>query len=291
MVRELIGFRRADGSISHVEGIVDYEPDYFQDTEKKSEPVKVEQLSEELQKTIKDYTDGEYEHICAYSQYLVNEDADISPSLFASSKEWWEKEMLPNISEKERQEAEELSDIIKNQPITNEKLWRIEREINKGEEGDCLKFGIKSTSASDDFVEKTTKGETSGFTNTDYLEKNNDGGFTEYRFLTSKCLDISPVSVYPEQNERLIFGEYKIVKTEMIKPVIGGSHWKTYQIKDVAENIEYFTSKSGKEMVRYTYDGTQKTDTLEKFSSRTVEEYEYTEGVWGRKIIYLEAIR
>jgi len=302
MVRKLIGFRKKDGSISEVGEIHQYNPDYFQTAEpeqaaqaeqnekgkEKSEPVKVEDLSEELQKTLYDYTDGKYEDICSYSQYLENGDKDISPSGFVSSKEKWERDRLPDIDAKTREQAKKIAETIKNQPTTDEKLWRIERETTPGKEGDVLTFGIKSTSASSDFVSATTSGEMEGFSNFDFLGKSNTGAWTEYRFANSKSLDISQISKYPDQNERLICGNYKIVKTETIEAQKAGWTSKEIKIADVAENVEHFTSKSGKEMVRYTYDGKNMTDTVEKFESRTERKETWSDGVWGRKIVYLE---
>lgn len=50
----------------------------------------------------------------------------------------------------------------------------------------------------------------------------------------------------------------------------GGSHYEEVNIKDVAKNVSRFTSKSGKDMVRYTYDGKERTDTVDTFGNKKV---------------------
>ena len=254
--------------------------------EKEEQP---KQISEELRQTIKEYTTGNYEDICAYSQYLANGDSDKSPSLWYKSKEEWEEKELPKIDDSIKESVQEITDLINTQEVSSEPLVRIERSQNPAKEGDILDFGIKSTSASEDFVKQTADGNMEGI-DFDLLKENNNGEWTEYRFVNSKSLDISSMSEYPDQNERLVCGQYKVVNTEVIKAE--KPHWVTESkpISEVAENVEPFVSKSGKDMIRYEYDGKQMTDTVEKFNSRTIDTEKWDKGTWGRKIVYLEYV-
>lgn len=254
---------------------------------KENERITVNDLSEDLQKVLYNYTNGDYNHLCEYSQYIVNGSADISPSMFASSKDWWEKNRLPDITKKEKEDAETLLKTIINQPVSDEPLVRIERGLKDVNVGDSMSFGLRSTSANTNLIDEIIDDKVEGF-EYDLLGKGNNGDWVEYKFINSKNLDVSSISAYKDQNERIIAGNYKVVSVEKVEPIKQGSISKDIKVSDMAENVTPFTSKSGKDMIRYNYNGKEMTDTVEKFNSRTDTIYEYQEGVWGRMIITLE---
>lgn len=254
---------------------------------KENERITVNDLSEDLQKVLYNYTNGDYNHLCEYSQYIVNGSADISPSMFASSKDWWEKNRLPDITKKEKEDAETILKTIINQPVSDEPLVRIERGLKDVNVGDSMSFGLRSTSANTKLIDEIIDDKVEGL-EYDLLGKNNNGDWVEYKFINSKNLDVSSISAYKDQNERIIAGNYKVVSVEKVEPIKQGSISKDIKVSDMAENITPFTSKSGKDMIRYNYNGKEMTDTVEKFNSRTDTIYEYQEGVWGRMIITLE---
>lgn len=281
---------REDGSIKYIDDEELKDADEVVEEEEpveiKSE-VKVSDLSEELQKTLYNYTDGDYVTLCDYSQYIMNGDADISPSQFVSTKQWWEEHRLPGITEQEKKDAVELLNIINDQPVSDTPLVRIERSALDVSSGDEVTFGLRSTSSDLSFINKIENQDMRGF-DMDLLGEKNNGNWTEYHFINSKGLDVSAISAYPEQQETIIAGTYKVVSVEKIDPVKQGLIEKDIKVSDMAENITPFTSKSGKDMIRYNYNGKEMTDTAEKFYSRTDTIYETQEGVWGRTIVTLE---
>ena len=290
LTTKIIGFKREDGSIRYIDG---EEPTTADEVVEEEEPVeiksevKVSDLSEELQKTLYNYTDGDYVTLCDYSQYIMNGDADISPSQFASTKQWWEENRLPGITEQEKKDAVELLNIINDQPVSDTPLVRIEKSALDVSSGDEVTFGLRSTSSDLSFINKIENQDMRGF-DMDLLGEKNNGNWTEYHFINSKGLDVSAISAYPEQQETIIAGTYKVVSVEKIDPVKQGLIEKDIKVSDMAENITPFTSKSGKDMIRYNYNGKEMTDTVEKFYSRTDTIYETQKGVWGRTIVTLE---
>ncbi len=253
-------------------------------TEKKI-GVKATDLSKELQEVLYDYTNGFYRDLCDYSQYLVNgNDNNASPSLYTKSKAWWEKNILSFVTEDERKNAEKLLNIIENQPVSDEPLVRIERDRKDARPGEILSFGLRSASADLDFIEKIIDQEIEGFEDHDFF----NGNWTEYRFLNSKNLDVSEISAYQDQKERIFAGRYKVVSTEAVAPV--RPQWLSVETKmvDVAENVSEFTAKSGRPMIRYTYKGKERHDTVEVFQRKVIRSTKYQEGVFGRTIITLE---
>ena len=251
---------------------------------KTNKATSVKELPKEVQEALHSYTDGHYADICEYTQYVH---AGGIPSMFYKTREKWEEQRLPNISEKDRDIAEQIYKTIIDQPTTDNYVVRLERGASNAVEGDLLNFGVRSTSSDADFIKRIENGEMEGF-DFDLLGKNNNGDWTELRFVNSKKLDISDVSAYKDQKENLIAGRYKVVKTETVEAQKEDYVEKETPIADVAQNVSHFVSKKGKEMVRYTYDGKEMTDTLEKFNSRKVVEYVDIPAVFGRKIITLE---
>ena len=240
-------------------------------------------LPKEMQETLRDYTNGKYQGICDYSQYVVNGNSSESPSIFYSSKEVFEKDYLPGIDEQTKKDAVALLETIERQQVSSERLSRIEYGAFNGDVGGVVNLGIRSTSANPDFIPMLERGEVEGLPY-DITGKANHGNWTEYRFVSSKNLDISELSKYTAQDERLVAGRYRVVNIETVEPVRGGLH--TVRAKDYAENVTHFTSKSGKDMVRYTVDGKEMTDTVAKFETRMTDIN--MKPVWGRKIVTLE---
>ena len=249
--------------------------------------IEVKDLNEPLQKALYNYTDGHYSNMCEYSQYLVNGDKDISPTMRSLTKERWEREVLAGISAEERKHTEEVLQIIQNQPIIDEPLVRMERGAQTVAKGDIMSFGLRSTSASDDFIKQIESGNMDGF-DVDLLDRNNNGMWTEYRFVNSKNLDVSPISAYKEQNERIIAGNYKVLSVETVEPIKPKLQEVNVSMEDLATDIQYFTSKKGTEMVKYMYEERERTEPINDFKKRMVTKYQQVKGVWGRTIITLE---
>lgn len=243
----------------------------------------VDAMNDELKQALYEYTNGHFGHMCDYSQYLIDKDNMQTRLAF------YEKEMLPNLEEKEKQQTIEIVNAINEQPVKDSMIYRIERNPTIDPvEGNVVNLGIRSATRDAQFAKKVFEGEMEGF---DFEEKHFNGNWMEYRFETSKSLDISGISAYKEQEEELICGVYKIVRVEEVENV--KAHWEDTKInvKDIAENVEHFVSKNGKEMVKYsyTYDGTTKqmTDTISSFENRTITESHLVKAQFGRKIIWL----
>jgi SPP1 gp7 family putative phage head morphogenesis protein len=249
--------------------------------------VKVEDLSDRLQDTIIQYTDGEYGDICEYSQYLQTGDKQ-KVSLFTDTKTWIENK-LPTISEEAKNNAKEILDVIKNQPSSTSPLCRIERGVSDLVEGDTCTLGIRSASQDMELADKIFASKMNG------LEfEHFNGNFTEYVFQNSKGLNISSISKYQDQQEILVAGKYRVIKTELIENIKGGFQDVRMPIKEYFKSngidVEQFTSKKGTEMVRYKETGVEKTMTLEKYNTGEITDYVNVKGQFGRKKIYLEVI-
>lgn len=266
--------RHGDGSAKQAEKILDKVAD-----EKKKSPADVTKLDEAMKKSIYDYTNGDYDDVCRYSQYLVDPDG-----LMHGARQF-ENAILPYISDRDKERAEELLRLIGEQSEKEQTLFRLEIGVNSSGVGDTIKMGIRSTTRDDAFVDKVFDSNMEGF---DFESKNFNGEWTEYRFENVNSLDISPLSAYKSQEEELVSGAFEVTKVEFIENIPRGLAEKTIYVKDYAENVEHFVSKKGKDMVRYTYKGKEYTDTPEKFNSRTETEYVNEKGQFGRKIIWLK---
>lgn len=245
-------------------------------------PLEAKDLDENLQETIRSYTSGHYKHICEYSQYLKTPNGRVD---IFDNREKWIKEELPNISEDTRRDTKALMKAIESQPVKDAELTRVEKSMPDVKSGDSIVFGIRSTSANPDFTKLVYSDMMEGI---DYEDKKKD--FTEYHFLTSRSLDISDYSEFTDQDERLICGKYKVVDVKEIQPV--SPHWENTEIpyKELFPGAEPFTSKKGREMVRYTENGVEKTMTKEKYETGTSEDSRWISEKRGRRVIYLEVI-
>lgn len=72
----------------------------------------------------------------------------------------------------------------------------------------------------------------------------------------------------PKWSTKTGYGAYK--KKDSGLRLTGGTKVEEKPLSSFAKNVTKFTSKSGKDMVRYDYEGKSYTDTPEKFASRTV---------------------
>ena len=247
--------------------------------------VKVTELSEEMQKALYDFTNGEYKQVCDYSQY--HEDPD---GLWHDA-EWYKKNLLPDVSEKTKQTAQEIVRIIKGQPTTSNRLYRLEKGVADVSEGDVMNLGIRSTTRIKDFIDQVFAGEMEGF---DYQEWENNGRYTEYIFTRNKQLDVAPISAYARQEESLICGRYRVVKVVDIPAIRGGVFAESVNPKayfaETGVSVEFFTSKKGNEMVRYTEDGVVKTMTRAKYETGQMEVTGWREAQVGRRQIYVEVV-
>ena len=242
----------------------------------------IKDVPEDLKTFIYNYTDGDYSKICEYSQYILNPDMRVSKFY---KNDFWVKEILPEIPNDIKHNTETLVNIIKNQPVTNVPLCRIEANMIDVDVDDVLSFGIRSTSRDMEFAEKIFNGDVEGF---DYDQFN--GNFIEYRFKTSKNFKVDEISAYKDQLEHLICGEYRVTDVEVVENVTRGWKYEMKPIKEVFPDVEMFTSKKGKEMVKYIEDGKEKTMTYDKYINGKMEVSHYDKGSFGRKIIYLEAV-
>ena len=215
-------------------------------TAKKSDgPIGVDDMSESLKKTIYDYTDGKFQNICGYSQYITDK-SHIAPNFDVAK-----------VTENEKKAVSAIHTAIKSHPIENNKLVRVERTSQDFSAGQKLSFGIRSATRDKNFINEMAQNSIDGFT-----PWQNDVTYTEYVFDTSRSLDISKISAYKAQQEELVQGTYKVVSVEQKAGSNGGVEWKTYGIKDYAEqnNLKptIKTSKSGKKHYIFNIAGKDK---------------------------------
>ena len=191
-------------------------------------------INKEIGEVLKSYTAGKYGNICNYSQYLAD------PKNVKHGKDFFEKHYLPDISEQEKKNTNELIKAIDSQPIDSTDLVRIEGKYRDFEVGEELNWGIKSTSRNADFGEKVHNGLDEG------LDIKND--LVEYIIKgNKKHLDIAAYSEF-DQQESLVKGKFKVTAVEKIEykePKI-----QTWDEVADAGGYERFTSKKGNPMVR-----------------------------------------
>ena len=149
-------------------------------------------MKKEMNELLYNYSYGKYDDICEYSQYIISDGEDVvskrsGNEMVASD---WEILRLPEISDEIKQQVKELADIIDNQSVSSQPLYRIERGVTDVKTGDVINIGIRSTSQDSDFINRVFSEEDQG------MHYYPDGNFTEYRFLNSKSLDISDISAF-----------------------------------------------------------------------------------------------
>jgi SPP1 gp7 family putative phage head morphogenesis protein len=244
--------------------------------------VKVTELDIEMQEIIKGYTGGGYTDICQYSQYLNDKNSlDVNLGRYESL-------LLPNVSEKIKQETVKLMRIIESQPVSNKPICRLERQrMNTPQKGDTLNFGIRSASKDMDFAEKVLNSQMGGI---GYNGINNDGKYIEYIFDNSKSLDISSISYFPNQQEVLVCGKYKVIKTETIKPIEPQTKWITQKEYLASKGIEYAidVNINGKKIAVWEEFGERQSLVLDVFEKMPIAEIQ-AGGQLGRTKVYLIA--
>lgn len=227
--------------------------------------IKDEDISPELKEYIKDYTDGEYRTAVMYTEYiqkgLPEEEALKKTRKYAGYINREYREMTDEEFKQNIKKAKELSKAIENQKETDKLLVRFEKTQtdenyrdmqHKYKEGEKITWGIKSTSQDENFISRIAEGK-------DVIKASNEDSaypytYTEYRIIgNKKALDISKYSVYPEQKEALVQGEFVVKKVENIKnikePSNFGKSFEEYRFYH-KDRFEDFTSKKGKKMIR-----------------------------------------
>ena len=118
-------------------------------------------------------------------------------------------------------------------------------------EGNYLNLGIRSTTRDLEFVDKLLNMEVEGLES--YHKRANEYGHIKYVFDSSRSLDVSNISAYPDQLEELVYGKYKITKVTHNKGVAGGYEYIRMPMKEyVKENnleTEIRISKKGNENI------------------------------------------
>ena len=203
-----------------------------------------------MQKTLFKYTDGDYQKICDYSQYITDE-TQFSPTYL------WDKNgegQLYKITNKEKDDVKKIHDLIKKQPVEKNKLIRVET-LRRGSYDDyrlgkTLNFGIRSATRDKEFLEKIEKSQVAGFGKVS--ENLNQHKNVKFVFNSSKSLDISSISAYEEQEEELIRGPYRIVRLQRHYGKEAGWEYidipMTQYVEENGLETELRISKKGKEM-------------------------------------------
>lgn len=213
----------------------------------------VKDLPQRLQKTLFDYTNGEFRNVCEWSQYITDKNNFRSTYLWDEGK---------GISKSIKEDVDDIHELIKEQPKEKGKLIRFERanHIDYGrysgmyenfKEGNYLNLGIRSTTRDLEFVDKLLNMEVEGLES--YHKRANEYGHIKYVFDSSRSLDVSNISAYPDQLEELVYGKYKITKVTHNKGEAGGYEYIRMPMKEyVKENnleTEIRISKKGNENI------------------------------------------
>lgn len=232
-------------------------------------PKKVEvpkPITEEMKQTFKDYTNGKYDYYCEYSQALVSKTGkDLQEAIERVDKYEGSGYYIQNIGVDEaKRRTKEMMDIIDSQPETETPLYRIDRWNFDQKEGDIIEWGIHSTSRDAGFADRVLGGNEEGFV--EYAERLKSRPTVFEIVGKKKHLDISEFSDF-DQQESLVFGKFRI--KSITEPDLSLSIKKQGfddAVKEFPDSFEFFTSKKGKEMVRFA-DG--KTFTIEQARKRT----------------------
>ena len=257
----------------------------------------VTKLPKELLDTLCNYTIGCYDEICDYSQFITDK-TQFEPLLL------WDKNgkgMYHELTDEVKSNIEQIHELIGNQPLEKNKLIRYERlrsntDYSKYQVGQVLNLGIRSATRDKEFIKKLEENLVEGF---DTKERGlNRFKNVKFVFNTSKSLDISSISKFPDQLEELVQGSYKIVDTKFIE----GKKPYTEFIKMpfsqyVEENnleTEIRVSKKGNtNIVVHMPNGKERIILLEKWESGEAlyhEMIEHTEEKMEILEVYLEYI-
>lgn len=253
-------------------------------------------LSKEMQKTLYDYTDGEFQEICDYSQYITDE-SQFKPTYL------WDKDgkgELHTITDKTKADVKAIHDLIDSQPLEKDKLIRFEKlrsgDYSDYKVGDTLNFGIRSATRDKEFIEKLEQDRVVGFeTKKRGLNSRKN---VKFIFNSSKSLDVSNISEYPDQLEELVQGSYKIVDTKFVEGKNEGWEYidmpMTQYVEENNLKTEIRVSKKGNtNIVIHMPTGKERLYPIEKWESGTVrytEEFYNSEEKMEHLEVYLEYV-
>ena len=257
----------------------------------------VTKLPKEFQETLYYYTSGFYDVICHYSQFITDK-TQFAPLLL------WDRDgkgMYHELTDKDKSDVKQIHELIASQPIEENKLIRYERlrsdaDYSDYEIGKVLNLGVRSATRDKEFIKNLEENRVEGF----FTKEKGLNRFKNVKFIfnTSKSLDISSISKWPEQLEELIQGSYKIVDTKFIE----GKNPYTEFIKMpfqkyVEENnlkTEIRISKKGNEnIVVHMPNGNERIFLLEKWKTGEIKyfgEIEHKEDKMERLEVYLEYV-
>lgn len=245
-------------------------------------------ISPQTRDEIVKYSEGLYAGIGRYSQYLQT--GELSRYGSNNIKNY-------HFTDAEINATKEIINVINAADIRSDyPLYRAENSARHDPNikvGETIKMGIRSTTRMTDFYEKVTSGEVKGLKSYVGGEKRSD--MIYYTFTSHRSLDISGVSSWPKQLEELVFGTYRVTKSE--REVLG--YKEQYIEKEIPlrerldkERVKYETYvKDGVERVKYRYmlenfDMTKK-EFDEKKVSKSVRE---TVPVYGPTFVEVEYV-
>lgn len=239
------------------------------------------------------YMDGDYADICEWSAYTS------TPNAFKLPHPDW---TVDSVSSDDKALVAKIHDAIASQPVSKSPLYRFERAFhnedlyNGGQEGDLITLSIRSTSRIDLMSKIDRQEGVQGLEKDDYYTNpnGNDYRFIEYRFLSSKSLDISEYApeVYADQAEELVAGTYRIVKIENKARRYGEFEETRVSYAELVERegltVEHRVSKKGNEIVAFEYNGKPMTCPADKMDTTFVTEVKSIPSQLARKVVYLE---
>lgn len=241
------------------------------------------------------YMDGEYADICEWSAYTT------TPESFRLPYPGWTPDA---VSEADKELVAKLHSLIDGQEVSSRPLYRFERAyLNESlytdaKAGDIIKLPIRSASRVDLMAKIDRQEGVNGLEKDDYYSNpnGNDYRFIEYRFLTSKSVDISDMapSDYSDQEEELVAGTYRIAKVDYkAKRYMEFEETRTSYadlIKREGLTVERRISKKGNEIVAFEYKGKPLTCPADKMESTFIVETRQLPNQLERTVLYLEII-
>lgn len=257
----------------------------------------VTKLPKELQYRLYEYTIGCYDRICHYSQFITDK-TQFAPLLL------WDRDgkgMYHELTDEDKLHIKQIHELIANQPIEKNKLVRYERlrsdaDYSTYKIGKILNLGVRSATRDKEFIEKLEENQVDGYS----IKERGLNRFKNVKFIfnTSKSLDISSVSKWPEQLEELIQGSYKIVDTKFIEGKTPYTEFIEIPFQQYVEEnnlkTEIRISKQGNEnIVVHLPNGKERIILLKKWESGEAiyrETIEHYEDKMERLEVYLEYV-
>lgn len=239
------------------------------------------------------YMSGEYADICEWSAYTT------TPDSFRLPHPGW----TPGaVSDDDKALVAKIHGLINGQEVSTRPLYRFERAYLNNElytdakAGDIIKLPIRSASRVDLMSKIDRQEGVNGLEKNDYYANpnGNDYRFIEYRFLSSKSLDISEYApeVYADQAEELVAGTYCIVKIENKARRYGEFEETRVSYAELVERegltVEHRVSKKGNEIAAFEYNGKPMTCPADKMATTFVAEVKAIPNQLARKVFYLE---